>query len=57
MRAAIYARFSSELLDERSIVDQIAVAKKYVETRGLTPTQTYQDGGPGIFLLNLAKFT
>ena len=43
MRAAIYARFSSELQDERSIVDQIAVAKKYVETRGLTLTQTYQD--------------
>ena len=41
MRAAIYARFSSELQDERSIVDQISVAKKYVETRGLTLTQTY----------------
>ena len=43
MRAAIYARFSSELQDERSITDQIAVAKKYIETRGLTLTQTYQD--------------
>jgi DNA invertase Pin-like site-specific DNA recombinase len=43
MRAAIYARFSSELQDERSITDQVAVAKKYMETRGLTLTQTYQD--------------
>ena len=43
MRAAIYARFSSDLQDERSITDQIAAARKYVETRGLTLTQTYQD--------------
>jgi len=43
MRAAIYARFSSDLQDERSITDQITLARKYVETRGLTLTQTYQD--------------
>ena len=40
MRAAIYARFSSELQDERSIKDQIVVARKYIEIRGLTLTQT-----------------
>ena len=43
MRAAIYARFSSELQDQRSITDQVALARKYVETRGLTFTQTYSD--------------
>lgn len=43
MRAAIYARFSSDLQDERSIADQVALARKYVETRGLTLIQTYQD--------------
>lgn len=43
MRAAIYARFSSELQDERSIADQVALARKYADTRGLTVGQTYQD--------------
>ncbi|MCX8018818.1 MAG: recombinase family protein, partial [Rhodocyclaceae bacterium] len=43
MRAAIYARFSSDLQDERSIVDQIALARRYAETRGLMVAQTYQD--------------
>ncbi len=43
MRAAIYARFSSELQDERSIADQVAVARKYAEARGLTISQSYQD--------------
>ncbi len=43
MRAAIYARFSSELQDARSIADQVDLARKYAEARGLTITQTYQD--------------
>ena len=43
MRAAIYARFSSELQDARSIADQVELARKYAEARGLTTTQTYQD--------------
>ena len=43
MRAAIYARFSSELQDQRSITDQVALARKYVDMRGLTFTQTYSD--------------
>ena len=43
MRAAIYARFSSELQDARSIADQVELARKYAEARGLTITQTYQD--------------
>ena len=43
MRVAIYARFSSEMQDARSISDQVALARKYAEARGLTVTQTYQD--------------
>jgi DNA invertase Pin-like site-specific DNA recombinase len=43
MRAAIYARFSSELQDERSIADQVALARKYAEARGLTISQSYRD--------------
>ncbi len=43
MRAAIYARFSSELQDERSIADQVALARKYVEARGFAVSQLYQD--------------
>jgi site-specific DNA recombinase len=43
MRAAIYAQFSSDLQDERSIIDQVALARKYAETRGLIATDVYQD--------------
>src|SRR5690606_15915701 len=42
-RAALYARFSSDLQDERSIADQLALARKYAETRGLTVVEIYQD--------------
>ena len=35
MRAAIYARFSSDLQDNRSITDQVAMARKYADGRGL----------------------
>ena len=43
MRAAIYARFSSDLQDERSIVDQVALARKYADSRSLVVTEVYQD--------------
>ena len=43
MRAALYARFSSDLQDERSIADQLALARKYAETRVLTVVEIYQD--------------
>ena len=43
MRAAIYARFSSELQDERSIIDQVALARKYAESRGLVVADVCQD--------------
>ena len=43
MRTAIYARFSSELQDARSITDQVALARKYAEARGLQVPTVYQD--------------
>jgi site-specific DNA recombinase len=43
MRAAIYARFSSELQDARSLVDQIALARRYAEVRGLLIAEVYED--------------
>ena len=43
MRTAIYARFSSELQDARSITDQVALARKYAEARGLQVSNVYQD--------------
>ena len=43
MRAAIYARFSSELQDARSITDQVSLARKYAEGRSLTQIGVYED--------------
>jgi DNA invertase Pin-like site-specific DNA recombinase len=43
MRAAIYARFSSDLQDARSITDHVALARKYAESRGLTLAGVYED--------------
>ena len=43
MRTAIYARFLSELQDARSITDQVALARKYAEARGLQVSSVYQD--------------
>ena len=43
MRTAIYARFSSELQDARSIADQVALARKYAEARGLQVSNVYHD--------------
>jgi site-specific DNA recombinase len=43
MRAAIYARFSSELQDMRSITDQVAMARKYADGRGLKQVAVYED--------------
>jgi len=36
MRAAIYARYSSENQSEKSIDDQIRVCKNYIEEHGMT---------------------
>ena len=43
MRAVIYARFSSELQDARSITDQVAMARKYAEARNLSVVTVYSD--------------
>lgn len=43
MRAAIYARFSSDLQDNRSITDQVAMARRYADTRGLKQIIVYED--------------
>jgi site-specific DNA recombinase len=43
MRAAIYARFSSDLQDLRSIADQVEFARRYAEGRSLNVVGVYDD--------------
>src|SRR5215813_7146492 len=43
VRAVIYARFSSELQSEASIVDQIEVCRRYTKRQGWTLVDTYED--------------
>ncbi len=43
MRAAIYARFSSDLQDARSITDQVSLARRYLDGRGLLFAGAYED--------------
>ena len=53
MRAAIYARFSSDLQDMRSITDQVAMAQKYADTRSLKQVSVYEDAAiSGASILN-----
>ena len=63
MRVAIYARFSSDLQDIRSIVDQIAAARDYAERQGLRVVAEFSDAAisgsslhnrPGLLDLMLA---
>lgn len=42
-RAAIYARYSSDMQNERSIEDQIELCRAYAERRGLAVTAVYDD--------------
>ena len=42
-RAAIYARFSTDLQNERSIEDQIALCQSYAQREGLNIVSTYED--------------
>jgi DNA invertase Pin-like site-specific DNA recombinase len=42
-RAAIYARFSTDLQNERSIDDQAALCRKYAESQDLTIVATFED--------------
>lgn len=43
MRCAIYARFSSDLQDARSITDQVALARQRAEREGWTVVEVYSD--------------
>jgi site-specific DNA recombinase len=53
MRAVIYARFSSDLQDNRSITDQVSLARKYGETRGFALAGVYEDAAiSGASLIN-----
>jgi site-specific DNA recombinase len=45
MRAAIYARFSSDRQDERSIEDQVRLCRELAERLGATVVDTYADFG------------
>ncbi len=52
MRTAIYARFSTELQQERSIEDQFALCRAYAAKNGLDVTAVYDDrarSGASIF--------
>ncbi len=42
-RAAIYTRFSTDLQNERSIEDQIALCRSYAEKEGLSIVETFDD--------------
>nr|WP_271608844.1 recombinase family protein [Bradyrhizobium sp. CCBAU 21359] len=42
-RATIYARFSTDLQDERSIEDQLSLCQSYAEREGLTVVSTHED--------------
>lgn len=53
MRAAIYARFSSDLQDARSITDQVTLARHYASSRGLSIAGIYEDAAiSGASVLN-----
>ncbi|QOZ13539.1 recombinase family protein [Bradyrhizobium sp. CCBAU 51765] len=42
-RATIYARFSTDLQNERSIEDQLSLCQSYAERQGLTVVSTHED--------------
>lgn len=51
-RAAIYARFSTDLQNERSVDDQVELCRAYCTREGLTPVATFDDkarSGASIF--------
>lgn len=45
MRAAIYARFSSDLQNPKSADDQLAACRKYVEAKGGSVVLSFKDEG------------
>src|SRR6185437_2087760 len=42
-RATVYARFSTDLQNERSIEDQLSLCQSYAEREGLCVVSTYED--------------
>ncbi len=53
MRAALYARYSSERQNERSIEDQLAVCRRHAEGRGWSVVATFSDAAiSGAAMLN-----
>jgi site-specific DNA recombinase len=42
-KAAIYARFSTDLQNERSIEDQVALCRNYAAREGMNVTEVYED--------------
>ncbi len=53
MRAVIYARFSSDLQDNRSITDQVSMARKYADMRGFVLAGVFEDAAiSGASLIN-----
>ncbi len=43
MRAALYARYSSERQNERSVADQVAICERYAGERGWTVVRVFSD--------------
>ena len=43
MRAAIYARFSTELQDQKSIADQVRICREHAQRRGHSVVAVYED--------------
>jgi site-specific DNA recombinase len=43
VRAAVYARFSTDLQSDRSIEDQVALCRQWAERNGYLVTQIYED--------------
>ena len=43
MRAAIYARFSTDLQSDRSVEDQVALCRSHADRLGLTVTDVFAD--------------
>ena len=42
-KAVIYARFSTDLQNERSIGDQVALCRNYAVREGMNVTEVYED--------------
>jgi hypothetical protein len=45
-RAAIYARFSTDLQNERSIEDQLSLCQSYADRESLDVVRSYDDRAP-----------